>query len=458
MANGLIGGFGSFGQTQGQQQGNLLGGLFQEQPTRGQIRAGLLRDTIQQFGGNAQQTGGAAVGAGLGMLATSLLGGSFPGEERADKIRRVQNQVSEEQGIDFATDPQQAFTRTAELFQNEGMPAEAMQAMMQARQFAPEPQELPAAAQTLLIRAQEGGLEPGTPEYEEFMRTGGTQRAPTQTEQQIQYYQSQGMTEREARDLAYGQIQLDSSGRLVNISGGPVPNRVPDGYTPPPLGSVSEADTTVEPTAEEPQGMLESPMLTGFLPFLRRGFESVAGQLSDSAFYPELNRYKTRLRTTERQLVSAWATSSRPPLIEQEKLAELFPGLGPLESPRAARVKLEELGELLLNQRQADLQDLNNPEMSPSLRTEIQKRINATERTLRLLDPEATERGSITTFDKVTPEQAQSVLSGAIRNNTIPSSATLSAYDSERGGFYILDGGEIVRDPNGNPYFIDQGN
>ena len=138
MANGLIGGFGSFGQTQGQQQGNLLGGLFQEQPTRGQIRAGLLRDTIQQFGGNAQQTGGAAVGAGLGMLATSLLGGSFPGEERADKIRRVQEQVNQEEGVDFAGNPSQAFMRVAELFQNEGMQEEAVQAMMQARQFAPE--------------------------------------------------------------------------------------------------------------------------------------------------------------------------------------------------------------------------------------------------------------------------------------------------------------------------------
>jgi len=142
MANGLIGGFGSFGQSQGPQQGNLLGGVFQQQPTRGQRRAGLLNNVIQQYGGNAQQTGGAAIGAGLGVLAGSLLGGNLPGQERSDKIRKVQQKVNEEQCINFAQNPQQAFMRTAELLENEGLQEEAIQAMVQARKFAPEQPEL----------------------------------------------------------------------------------------------------------------------------------------------------------------------------------------------------------------------------------------------------------------------------------------------------------------------------
>ena len=478
MAQGLMGLQNLLGQSSNaqQQSGLLGGGVFSQPESRGQRRSRLLNEAIAGAGQNPYARLGASFGGLIGMGGRAAAEGlgivDAPEEvQQSDAIRQVQKEVAD-RGLDPMSAPREFGDFVAGRFQELGQPQLATRSLLQARQiesqFAPQQPELPAAAQNLAFRAQQAGLEPGTEEWEQFFLSGGTQRAPTQTNQQIQYYQSQGMTEREAKDLAFGQIQLDPSGRLVNISGGPVPDRVPDEYTPPPLGSVSEADTTVEPTAEtdttvestaeEPQGMLESPMLTGFLPFVKRGFEGVAGQFSDSAHYPELNRYKTRLRSTERQLVSAWATSSRPPLLEQEKLAELFPGLGPLQSPRAARVKLEELGEVLLNQREADLQDLNDPEMSPSLRTEIQKRINATERTLRLLDPEATERGSITTFDQMTPEQAQSVLSDAIRDNTIPSSATLSAYDSERGGFYILDGGEIVRDPNGNPYFIDQGN
>lgn len=39
----------------------------------------------------------------------------------------------------------------------------------------PKPPEIPAALQTLQARAQAAGLQEGTPEYQEFFRTGGTQ-------------------------------------------------------------------------------------------------------------------------------------------------------------------------------------------------------------------------------------------------------------------------------------------
>jgi len=143
MANGLIGGFGSFGrgQTQGQSQGSLLGNVFQEQPTAGQLRRGLFNEVVQQYGGNAQQTAGAAIGAGLGIGISKLLGRDVEGAERANKIRRVQERVSREQAENFATNPSQAFTRTAELLFDEGLQAEGIAALNQARQFAPEPVE-----------------------------------------------------------------------------------------------------------------------------------------------------------------------------------------------------------------------------------------------------------------------------------------------------------------------------
>jgi hypothetical protein len=141
MANGLIGGFGSFGQAQGQTQGNLLGGVFQQQPTRGELRRGLLSDLVQQYGGNAQQTGGAAIGAGLGIGISKLLGRDVQGAERADKIRRVQQQVNSQFGDQFASDPYSAFTGTAQALFDEGLIPEANAALQQAANYKPEPQK-----------------------------------------------------------------------------------------------------------------------------------------------------------------------------------------------------------------------------------------------------------------------------------------------------------------------------
>ena len=141
MANGLIGGFGSFGQAQGQTQGNLLGGVFQQQPTRGELRRGLLSDLVQQYGGNAQQTGGAAIGAGLGIGISKLLGRDVQGAERADKIRRVQERVNSQFGDQFASDPYTAFTGTAQALFDEGLTQEAFAALGEAAKYKPEPVE-----------------------------------------------------------------------------------------------------------------------------------------------------------------------------------------------------------------------------------------------------------------------------------------------------------------------------
>jgi len=142
MANGLIGGFGSFGQTQGQTQGNLLGGVFQQQPTRGELRRGLLSNIVQQYGGNAQQTGGAAIGAGLGIGISKLLGRDVQGAERADKIRRVQERVNSQFGDQFASDPYSAFTGTAQVLADEGLTQEAFAALGEAAQYKPEQEEI----------------------------------------------------------------------------------------------------------------------------------------------------------------------------------------------------------------------------------------------------------------------------------------------------------------------------
>jgi len=144
MANGLIGGFGSFGrgQTQGQSQGSLLGNVFQEQPTAGQLRRGLFNEVVQQYSGNAQQTGGAAIGAGLGIGISKLLGRDVEGAERANKIRRVQERVSREQAENFANNPYEAFRNTASALFDEGLQAEGIAALRESQRYAPTQEEI----------------------------------------------------------------------------------------------------------------------------------------------------------------------------------------------------------------------------------------------------------------------------------------------------------------------------
>jgi len=148
MANGLIGGFGTFGQGQ-QQQGNLLGGVLQPQPTRGQRRAGLISNVIQQYSGNAQQTGGAAVGSLLGLAGRAAaekfgLIDAPPEVQRSEAIRQVQQEAADK-GLNIVDDPRGFGDFVAGRFQELGQPQLATRSLLQARQieseFAPEPKE-----------------------------------------------------------------------------------------------------------------------------------------------------------------------------------------------------------------------------------------------------------------------------------------------------------------------------
>jgi len=147
MANGLIGGFGTFGQ--GQQQGNLLGGVFQPQPTRGQRRAGLISNAIQQYGGNAQQTGGAAVGSLLGLAGRAAaekfgLVDAPPEVQRSEAIRQVQQEAAD-RGLNIVDDPRGFGDFVAGRFQELGQPDLANRSLIETRklesQLAPEPVE-----------------------------------------------------------------------------------------------------------------------------------------------------------------------------------------------------------------------------------------------------------------------------------------------------------------------------
>ena len=114
--------------------------LFGNIPTRGQMRANMISDAVDRFGGDGRQDAGAAIGSALGQAIGSLFGGQLPGVERANKIRSVESQIKKE-GISMVEDPSKFYTRTAELLADNGMQNDALRVMQMGQQFQQQERE-----------------------------------------------------------------------------------------------------------------------------------------------------------------------------------------------------------------------------------------------------------------------------------------------------------------------------
>ena len=192
MAQGLMGLQNLLGQSSNaqQQSGLLGGGVFSQPESRGRRRSRLLNEAIAGAGQNPYARLGASFGGLIGMGGRAAAEGlgivDAPQEvQQSDAIRQVQKEVAD-RGLDPMSTPREFGDFVAGRFQELGQPQLATRSLLQARQiesqFAPQQPELPAAAQNLAFRAQQAGLEPGTPEYQEFMRTGGEiEQGPTTT-------------------------------------------------------------------------------------------------------------------------------------------------------------------------------------------------------------------------------------------------------------------------------------
>jgi len=172
MANGLIG----MQQSEGQRQGNLLGGIFQSPSNiRQQGRNRIVGDALAISQSADPVSASLAVGgANLGLGIGNALGFQTQEQRTAGIVEQVQRE-SLERGLTTDVDPVQTLNFAAQRFQELGAPDLAMQALSQREQFETEPQQPPAAFQNLALRAQAAGLTPGTRDYAEFMIAGGRQ-------------------------------------------------------------------------------------------------------------------------------------------------------------------------------------------------------------------------------------------------------------------------------------------
>jgi len=486
MANGLMGLSNLLGASSNTQSGGLMGGgVFSQPQSRSQRRARLLSDAIQ----GAQTSygrSGAAIGGLLGMGLRAGAEGlgliDAPPEVKRDQaIREVQQEVSQ-LGLDPVNNREEFGQAVIEGFTRRNQPQMALLTAAQIQRMRGEQPEV--------SNVREAQLESGETVLvgtlgNQAVRIGGQGPVPlnqplasedpsrTAREKKIDYYIEQGFDQRTANDLANGMIEsvtdpVTGQSSLVNRTGGPVPNTLPAGYNPnQPSQSVVPEERQGQATPRRPgepepaqgqpdrPGILDQPIESvGLVPYLKEGVERTAGQFVDAANYPDVTRQRSNLRQTAQQLITSLSISGRPPVMEQERIDQMTASLGPFESPERARILMEEVAESALQQRQADLEAINNEELNPTLRKDLQARVNSTERMLRLLDPRSIETGALTSPKDLTPEQANSVVQTGIEEGTLPSNADIGAFDLENNGYPILQDGEPLLDPQGNPYYI----
>jgi len=205
----------------------------------------------------------------------------------------------------------------------------------------------------------------------------------------------------------------------------------------------------------EPEGLIERPLQVGLVPYLQEGLSKTVGQFFPENFtFAETTEDRTQLRSARQQLISALSISGKPPVIEQERIEGNLPSLGPLESPERARTQLTQLTSDLLRQREADLRDIDDTSLNPSLRREIQKRVNGVDAMLRLVDPRALQTGEVTEAPEFSSDEAQSTLESGIQEGTVPQGASMGAYDREAKGYPIIVNGQPATNSEGEVLYI----
>lgn len=249
----------------------------------------------------------------------------------------------------------------------------------------------------------EGIKQKGRLELERIKAEG---KAPTARQQKISDAMTDyNVSEKEARDIVDGRLKVQSdplSGqtKLVNIATGT--EKIVTGAPP-----VAEDAPAVEPPPE--QTVFQSlDDAVGLVPGATEFIGQTFGQLAPELVEEDVVVARQKIRGLREKLIRALSLSGRPPVIEQQRLLDMLPSLGPLESPENARASLKALHGMLSRQVMDDMAVYNDPATPKKSRSEAFERARGIQSTLRELGAPPAES---TTID--TQEEYDALPSGA---------------------------------------------
>lgn len=133
---------------------------------------------------------------------------------------------------------------------------------------------------------------------------------------------------------------------------------------------------------------------TGFGSWLVSAYNATAGQLPFMPVATGREDAAQLLRVLDRDLVNAFATSSRPAVVEQEQIRKMIPqALDPTQNPEIARRQVTDMVNLLTAQYIDDKRYAENQQNPIKLREESGRRANEVERILaRIVRPDAAQQ------------------------------------------------------------------
>jgi len=249
----------------------------------------------------------------------------------------------------------------------------------------------PDAVRSLRARAAEAGLQPGTPEFQEFMAQGGrTPSDPARERQIADLMNTFGLTRQQALssmeektvvDPTTGNLMIynpiTQQGRVAELD---VPGDVRQVGQPP---RVTEADLAFDPGKG-----------TGFASSFLGLWNQTVGQVPFIPISRDRALAAQNLRILERDAINALASSSRPAVVEQERIIQALPrAMEWFENPDDARIKMTSFVDLMTQQYVDDLRYSSNMRNPRTLREESARRASEVERMMaRVLTPEASQQ------------------------------------------------------------------
>ncbi|MQA65041.1 MAG: hypothetical protein GEU76_03935 [Alphaproteobacteria bacterium] len=231
------------------------------------------------------------------------------------------------------------------------------------------------------------------------------ENTPTLRAQKIASLTGRGLDQTTAEDIVDGNIDIEivpTTGRARLV------NKLTQQVTEIPIGGAKETPAAGEQTTPPPTEQQPGPgQAFGALNWLKDISTDTLGQVFEEMQFPEVRAARTQMKFLREEIINALSKSGRPPVVEQARILETLPSLGPVESIGGAVVALKTTRGLL-EQVKADDEvfsdDANQPDKLRLEAFERVRRINRVLKQMEVLDTIGTAPAGENVPEGVDPE------------------------------------------------------
>lgn len=263
---------------------------------------------------------------------------------------------------------------------------------------APQPAgggEGPAAYEALRRRAIAGGLQEGTPEFQQFMLQGGRDPEQTAANQKVQQltasfladgtFTDPAQAELAAKGIAYGRYEFMKdpvTQELVVVDKATLRPVFGGGAQQQPQPTPGQTSQLTNPEPMNPAGMYPNATdAFGVQGAVSGAINTVSDAVGAGPVYPDVAQAQSEFKVLRERLLSDVADSygRQPPSWLLKRIDELTPAAGsPMEGPASAQNKLRAIRNSFENEIAVAQRQLSG-QVSPTRKQELEARISGLE-------------------------------------------------------------------------------